>query len=153
MEKIKNIMGKIKNNKTILVILFIGMALLMIPAGEKNVKEPENNLYETELTEETEKIIGKIEGAGKVYVMISFNDKGKTYPVTDRNENGGSVNEKTVSVSGKVALRKEEYPSVRGVVVVAEGGGDERVKNDIINAVSALTGAPIHNIKVFKLEG
>ena len=58
-----------------------------------------------------------------------------------------------MSASGDVVLLKEEYPSVRGVVVVCEGGDDKKVKNDILEAVSALTGAPFHNIKIFKMEG
>ena len=153
MESLKKIYDKIKNKKTVLIILFIGIALLIMPTGKKEDDAPYSGKYEEMLSEETEKILGKIEGAGKVYVMISFSDRGKMFPATDKSENGNSVNEKTVSVSGKVMLVKEEYPSVRGVVVVSEGGADENVKNDIINAVSALTGAPIHNIKVFKMEG
>ena len=152
MESLKKICDKIKNKKTVLIILFIGITLLIMPTGKKEGDAPYSGEYEKMLSEETEKILMEIEGAGKVSVMISFSDKGKAFPVTDKSENGISVNEKTVSVSGKVTLIKEEYPSVRGVVVVSEGGADENVKNDIINAVSALTGAPIHNIKVFKME-
>ncbi len=153
MEILKKISEKIKNKKTVLIILFIGIAFLIIPTGKTEEINPYSGEYEKMLSAETEKILGKIEGAGKVFVMISFSDKGKAFPVTDKSESGTSVNEKTVSVSGKVTLIKEEYPSVRGVVVVAQGGADEGVKNDIINAVSALTGAPVHNIKVFKMEG
>ncbi|MDO5479716.1 MAG: hypothetical protein Q4G23_11205, partial [Clostridia bacterium] len=93
------------------------------------------------------------EGVGKVSVMLSFYDKGTAFPITDKTENGESMNEKTVSASGKVALFKEEYPSVRGAVVVCQGGNDERLRDDIINAVAALTGAAMHNIKVYKMEG
>ena len=153
MDSLKKIAGILKNKKTVLIILFIGVAFLIMPTDKKEDVKPYSGEYEKTLSAETEKILGKIEGAGKVCVMISFTDKGKAFPVTDKSESGTSVNEKTVSVSGKVTLIKEEYPSVRGVVVVAEGGEDEGVKNNIINAVSALTGAPMHNIKVFKMEG
>jgi len=153
MENLKKITEKIKNKKTVLIILFIGIAFLIMPTGKKENITSYSREYEETLSAETEEILGKIEGAGKVFVMISFSDKGRAFPVTDRSESGTSINEKTVSVSGKVTLMKEEYPSVRGVVVVAEGGDDESVKNNIINAVSALTGAPMHNIRVFKMEG
>ena len=152
MEKIKTLSEKLKNNKIILIILIIGVGCLFVPS-EKKEAVPEEGVYEREIRSATEKIIGEISGAGKVSVAMSFYDKGKSIPLTDKSENRESVNEKTVSQSGKVALFKEEYPSVRGGVVVCDGGDDEMVKGNIINAVSALTGAPIHNIKVFKMEG
>lgn len=150
MIKAENIIGKLKNNKVILVILIIGVIFLFIPEGSKEEVRCDGN-YEKEFTEKTKGILEEIEGAGRVSLVISFYDKGKTVPLTDKSENGETINEKTVSTSGKVALLKEEYPSVRGVVVVCDGGGNEGVREDIINAVSALTGAPLHNIKVFKM--
>lgn len=151
MESSRSFFEKIKNNKFILIILITGVVFLFAPTGDKTEKNYDVS-YEKNLKEETEAIIGKIEGAGKVSVMISFYDKGKAVPVTDRNETGEVLNEKTVSVSGKVALLKEEYPSVRGVVVVCRGGNNEKVKENIINAVAAITGAPVHSIKVYKME-
>ncbi|MBQ2941237.1 MAG: hypothetical protein IJD97_03265 [Clostridia bacterium] len=152
MDSIKSLFEKLKNNKLILIILIIGVAFLFIPA-EKEEKASYDGSYEKELSEKTEEILGKIEGAGRVKVMLSFYDKGTGIPVTDKTENRESVNEKTVSASGKVVLLKEMYPSVRGAVVVCDGGESERVKNDISEAVAALTGAPFHNIKIFKMEG
>ncbi len=153
METIKELFNKLKNNKGILIILIIGAALLLLPTGgKKEASAKPDYSYEERLKEELQVILSEIKGAGKVSVMITFSDKGKTYPLTDRSETGQNVNEKTVSVSGKVAVLKEAYPSVRGVVVVAEGGGNETVKGNIINAVSALTGAPFHQIKVFNKE-
>lgn len=153
MEIIKNLYDKLKNNKAVLIILIIGVALLLFPTGEKNEEKVNNDLgYEEKLSEKLKETLSKIEGAGRVSVMITFSDKGKTFPLTDRSESGENINEKTVSVSGKVAVLKEAYPTVRGVVVVAEGGSNKVVKENIINAVSALTEAPVHQIKVFKME-
>lgn len=151
MEIIKEVFRKLKNNKIILIILITGVIFLFIPANESEEKSYDVS-YEKNLKEEAEAILGKIEGAGKVSLMISFSDKGRAIPVTDKNESGDILNEKTVSVSGKVALLKEEYPSVRGAIVVCEGGGNERVRENIINAVAAITGAPVHSIKVYKME-
>ncbi len=153
MEIIKRFLDKLKNNKAILIILIIGAVFLLFPTGgEKEEKVYSDMDYEEKLKEDLAKTLSEIEGAGKVSLMITFSDKGKTFPLTDKSETGENVNEKTVSVSGKVAVLKEAYPSVRGVVVVAEGGGSRSLCENIINAVSALTGAPIHHIKVFKME-
>ncbi len=153
MEIIKDFCDKLKNNKGILIILIIGAALLLLPSGGKKEEavKPYYN-YEESLTEELKNTLSKIKGAGKTSVMITFSDKGKIYPLTDKSETGQNVNERTVSVSGKVAVLKESYPTVRGVVVIAEGGDNETVQENLINAVSALTGAPFHQIKVFKME-
>ena len=151
MIKAENIIGKLKNNKVIIVILIIGVIFLFLPDAPEEGADYDYN-YEKELTEKTKSILEEIEGAGRVSLVISFYDKGKTVPLTDKSESREAINEKTVSTSGKVALLKEEYPSVRGVVVVCDGGENEGVRENIINAVSALTGAPFHNIKVFKME-
>lgn len=143
------IFDKLRNNKYICIILIIGIMLMTLPFGEKKEEIPKNDFaYEEELTDKIEKILGEIEGAGRVKIMITFEDKGETYPVTDKNESS----EKTVSFSGKMAVSKEEYPKVRGVVAVCEGVKDERVRTDLINAIHALTGAGLHNIKVFKMK-
>jgi stage III sporulation protein AG len=153
MEIIKEFFGKFKNNKGVLLILIIGAVLLLVPSqGKKEDTKKQDYIYEEKLKDELERTLSEIEGAGKTSVMITFSDKGKIYPLTDKSETGQNINEKTVSVSGKVAVLKEAYPSVRGVVVIAKGGGNELVKENIINAVSALTGAPFHQIKVFKME-
>ena len=151
MIKAENIIGKLKNNKVIIVILIIGVIFLFLPDAPEEGADYDYN-YEKEFTEKTKSILEEIEGAGRVSLVISFYDKGKTVPLTDKSESRETINEKTVSTSGKVALLKEEYPSVRGVVVVCDGGENEGVRENIINAVSALTGAPFHNIKVFKME-
>ena len=152
MKKIKATLGKLKHNKTILIILITGVALLFMPTGEKE-KQPIKDNYEKEFVKELEGILGEIDGVGRVSVMVSFYDKGSKVPITDKSKTEESSNEKTISVSGEVAVLKEEYPAVRGVVVVCSGGGGNKVREDVINAVSAITGAAMHNIEVFEMEG
>lgn len=143
---------KIKNKKLWIIICIIGIVLMLIPStgGEKPKKEEES--YQKTLTEQTENLLALLEGAGRVKVMITFSDKGRSYPVTDITEDGDRVQEKTVSSSGHIAVARETYPSVRGVVVVCEGAEDPSVREAIVNAVAALTGAMIHNIRVLKMK-
>lgn len=143
---------KLKNNRLIFFILIIGIALMLFPSqggdGEKKITESGLD-YEKQLTEKTEEVLSLIEGAGKVKIVLTLEDKGTTYPVTEKSSGG----ERTVSSSGKLAVSKENYPTVRGVVAVASGADNERVREDIINAIRAVTGAELHNIKVFKMKG
>ncbi len=149
MEELKKTVAKLKNNKLILVILIIGIVLLTIPLSGTDKEEKEKKTdYEATLTEKTEEVLALISGAGKVKVMLTLDNDGTTYPVTEKSQSG----EKTVSSSGKIAVSKEEYPEVRGVVVVASGADIPGVREDIIEAVRAVTGAPLCNIRVFKMK-
>ena len=52
--------------------------------------------------------------------------------------------------SQKPYVLREENPRVMGVVVVAKGGGDVKIKREITDAVKALCGIGANNIKVFE---
>lgn len=143
---------KIKNKKLWIIICIIGIVLMLIPTSGGDEPKKEDDSYQRTLTERTENLLALVEGAGRVKVMITFSDKGQSYPVTDVTEEGNRVQEKTVSSSGHVAVARETYPSVRGVVVVCEGAENPSVREAIVNAVAALTGAMLHNIRVLKMK-
>lgn len=142
------IIDKLKNNKFILLILIIGIGLMIFPFSGGEEEKEEKNTYEEELKRKTEEILSLIDGAGKVKIMLTLEDSGTTYPVTEKSSYG----EKTVSSSGKIAVSKEDYPKVRGVIAVASGADSERVKEDIVKAIHAVTGAELCNIRVYKMK-
>lgn len=141
---------KLKNKKLALIILIIGAVLMIQPfSGLKDENKDEvGQDYAAALEEKCESVISMIEGAGKVKVMLTLSDGGTTYPVTEKSGAG----ERTVSSSGKLAVAREDYPQVRGVIVVASGADSQAVREDIVNAVAAVTGASLHNICVFKMK-
>ena len=49
-------------------------------------------------------------------------------------------------------VRKTLEPVVKGVTVVAQGGGDARIQKDITEVVQALFGVEAHKIKVVKMK-
>ncbi len=143
---------KIKNKKLWIIICIIGIVLMLIPPANNEKPKATDDSYQKTLTEQTEKLLCLLEGAGRVKVMISFSDKGQSYPVTDVTEEGNRIQEKTVSASGHIAVSRETYPSVRGVVVMCEGAENPSVRESIVHAVAALTGAMLHNICVLKMK-
>lgn len=143
---------KLKNNKIIAVILIIGIVLMLVPSDRKEKIVKDNTEYAENLEKDLCEMISRIEGAGEVYVMVTLEDKGQTFPLTDVNGKGESIQQKTVSVSGEIAISKENYPKVRGVAVAASGADRSSVRENIVEAAQALTGAELHNIKVFKLK-
>ena len=85
--------------------------------------------HEAELEDRIRTILEGVEGVGQVDVMV-----GTTALQTD----------------DYVAFEREIYPEVTGVVISADGGGSQLVKNEISQAMEALFGIPSHKIKVLK---
>ncbi len=52
--------------------------------------------------------------------------------------------------SGEPYVSKELSPQIEGVVVIAEGGGDSVVRQNITEAVQALFGIDTHKIRIMK---
>ena len=44
------------------------------------------------------------------------------------------------------------HPKVEGAIVTAQGANDANVKNNIIQAVEAVTGVATHKIQVFEMK-
>lgn len=75
-------------------------------------------------------ILQKIQGVGEADVMVTY---------------------KAEKSSGYFeSASKEDASNIQGVVVVATGAENDRVRSDIIYAVSALLDVELCNIKVYK---
>lgn len=124
------------------------------------------------LEERLERILGKMEGAGSVKVMITQKSSGekiveKDIPVTSResseeNENGTNktveqdldevtVYEKDEQGNQIPYVVQELSPAIEGVLVLAQGGDNAVVVKNITDAVMALFGLEAHKIKVMKM--
>ncbi len=116
-----------------------------------------------------ERILSQIQGAGNVYVAVSLQtgatyvygyDETQTSQTTqERDANGGTrtVTETNSSKEAVVVAQGSssqpvvvtvQLPPLAGVVVVATGAGDSRVKALISQAVQTLYGVPAHRVVV-----
>ena len=119
-----------------------------------------------------------IEGAGKVTVMITLKSSSEKVVekdlnlsdenVTESDSQGGTRTtrntdheENTVYGSGSESsgengsepyVSKEITPQVEGVLVIASGGGNAVVKENITEAVQALFQIDTHKIRIMKME-
>lgn len=162
----------------ILIIVIIGILGLMmiavseiIPDGEsKKNKDESSSLadasYASSFKKETEKelrdIISKIDGVGKVSLMLTLD--GTTEYVyaedidTETDENSDSKSDKykneviIVDSDGKetALVKKIIEPKVKGVIIVCSGGGNLEIKERVIKAVSSALNISTNSICVEK---
>ena len=117
-------------------------------------------------------MLESVEGAGEVKVMITLKNNGEQVVEKDRTysenktgqgeqsgqtttNNNISRSESTVyssSNGGSPYVVKQIEPEIEGVLVAAQGGGDETVVNEITYAVQVLFDVPVHKIKVVKMS-
>lgn len=170
-EKWKN---KIKNLKKAdyFIIILAGVLILIIAVptdGNKKqeskkteiqtpVEEKETLSWETytdRMEGQLEKLLSQMEGVGKVKVMITLEDQGQH--IVDKNITKSADDYEEVTVILDVGdeetpyVTREETPRIQGVFVVAEGGGNAKIVNDISEAVMALFDLEIHKIKIVEM--
>lgn len=127
--------------------------------------------YVKQMEERIEKQLALVEGVGNVKVMITLESTSEKIVLKDENvtketikeedAQGGTRDNESMTTSDESVLvgdgssypytLKENMPYIQGVAVVAQGGGDAKVKQEIIEAIQVLFGVPIHNIKVMKM--
>lgn len=126
------------------------------------------------LEQKLEGILASMHGVGKVKVMITLSSSGekvvaKDIPlernnIVEKDSGGGnrSTNEmysqeetvyRTTADGEKIPyVIKENYATVEGVSVVAEGGDNALVQKNISEIIQALFGIEEHKIKVVKMK-
>ena len=164
-------LSKLKKTDYI-VILLVGVLLLIVvlpvkedkktcsnsqkKAKAKSVSEStyDDEEYEKLLEKKLEGILERMDGVGEVSVMITLSDDGTRIVDKDTKETSESIEKTTVIYDDEDAsvpyVTSTDKPTVSGVLVVAQGGGNPQVNNDISNAVSALFDVPMHKIKTSK---
>ena len=132
----------------------------------------DNGDYEQYLEEKTARVLEDVEGVGKVTVMITLKSDGQkiiekdqssssqtteeedssggTRSVEDQSSDKTSIYEQTADGSSTPYVSKELAPEVEGVVVIAEGGDNAVVAQNITEAVQALFGVEAQKIKIMK---
>ena len=190
--KMQDFMQKIKEKKLkrsdwlILVLAGILIMIIALPTdtkGKKQAEETKENLSKEtdtmeaskdEIERKLEAILEKIDGAGEVKVMITYQDSGTQVVEKDKNTSANSV-EESDSTGGVRSTKeqqlqestvydeadagntpfvsKELLPKVEGILIVASGGDNQKVKQNISEAVLALFQVEAHRIKIVKMSG
>ena len=161
-----------------LIVLLTGILLVVIALptsdGKSESEDTTDNMTETTENESSDyaaqmekklvKILRNVEGVGDVKVMITLKESSakvveKDVAKSSRTEEDLVVesesSEATVYSEGSSSVQnpyvsKEISPAVEGVLVIAEGGDNSVVVQNITEAIQALFNVEMHKIKVMK---
>lgn len=160
-----NFLDKIKSNKKIqtiliIVIFLIVFAVFLFNTFSKNDSQTsqENNqdLYVQELEERLSNTLSKVDGAGKVSIVITVESGMETVLAMKteiiENSTGKHVTETPILVNGKTVVLKEMYPKIIGVLIVAEGANNIGVMRKIQQATVSLLDINVNQIEILTMK-
>lgn len=156
-------MNIFKDKRIILIfVAFVIIGIALMSYNNTNSVEKISTTIEAEnsdsLEEKMSEILSDVKGAGNVRVMITYKaGSEKIIAYNSDNEKNNETfttkerNEAVVDNEGPFVL-KEIYPEIEGVLILAEGGEDTNVKNNLINAGKVLLGVEVNKIEVLVMK-
>ena len=146
--------------KYVLLILAVGIGLMLIPGRNKEEPTPQPESPTLVFTDERsslEKILSRIDGAGKVELLLTYAVGETTVYQVDEDRTDSGVRLETVVISdgnrGETGLVSQiRAPEYLGAVVVCQGGNDPVVQLAIAEAVADATGLRMDQISVLKMK-
>lgn len=172
-DKIKNKFCGLKNIKFLVMLGFAGMFMILFSefsgkSEDKEKKTSDSDMsvsdYAADMGKQLENILRKIEGVGKVSVMLTVDGteeyiyvrEEKESILQDNDSKSSETENKYILVQNngnkEALVKKVINPEISGVVVVCEGGDTSSVREKVYNAVSVSLGIPSNRIYVDSLE-
>ena len=140
------------------------------PAARTEAGETSVALNEKVLEERVQAALEQVAGVGKVTVAISLtagprkeyavntskdareisekDERGGTRVTSERNESGQVVLLSGSQGAGSPVVVREMGPEIKGVLVIAEGASDARVREELMRAVQTVLAVPAYRIQV-----
>ena len=149
----------------LLIVLAVGVFLLVSSNFFASPKNHETNKKSEEMTADNiekrlAETVKKIEGINDADVFITYENNGVKRHATNikddavTGENNVTVKKETSAVMKKEGsletpfVSEEILPQIRGVLIVASGADDLKLKEEITVAISAVLGVPLHKVRV-----
>jgi len=161
----------------LLVMAVFGMVLLTISTDDEQKNTLNTQMEATNVVSNTEikseeirlsEILSKVEGAGKVEVMIRFRQSAETVYATEYKENRTNItedglqrqeenNEKVIAMRNiaqgeEPLIIKTIQPEIIGVVIVAQGADKIPIKNALLEAAAVYLDVPTYKINVLTMK-
>ena len=158
-QRINALFGKYKYP---ILVALVGLGLMLLPS-EQEPSEPVEppRTVESSLEEKLEALLGRIEGAGQVSVLLTEKEGSQTLyqtdSQTDADESGSRRTDDTVLIEDENRtesglVRQTLGPVYRGAVILCQGADDPTVKLAVVEAVRCVTGLGADQISVQKMK-
>ena len=173
-------------NIIVFIIILIITVLIINVMWSSNDKKAENKSEDTtkvlaqatsssekdDLETRLEDILARIDGVGKVKVLIKYSESSSVVPMynettsesTTKETDGDGANKDVKETESKREIvytdengkntpitEKVTMPVIEGAIVTAQGAGNANIKTSIVSAVEAVTGLAVHKIQVFEM--
>ncbi len=151
---IKKLFSKIKIEYLIVIALAVICLFIVFGGTQKNTESQSNtvNDYVDNLESKLTKSLSKVQGAGKVDVIISVESKMETVLASVKKNENGTVEEEPFTVGGKTVVLTENYPKISGVIIVAEGADNLSVRLSLINAAKVFLNIDNEKIQILTMK-
>lgn len=151
-----------------LLIFAAGLLLMLLPTGKRStqaVQTAAQAAQTQELTpsqEEMEAILSRIDGVGRVDLLLTLRTSGASVYQTDTRTvtSGSGTTEECQTVFGQTSGSGKEpvvqttlAPQYQGALVVCDGADRASVRLAVVQAVTSLTGLESNQIAVVKMKG
>lgn len=157
---IQRIRYLLKKYQYVLLILFLGIFLMLLPSSENHslsetsVKEESKVVTKESLQETLSRLLSQVDGAGKVSVLLTEAAGERIHYQTD---SSSETRTDTVIItdSGRNQtglVQRVDPPKYMGAVVLCQGAERPSVRLAITEAISNATGLSYDRITVLKMK-
>lgn len=163
-QKLKNI----KHIEIYVAVVFVLIVIAVYFSGNVSTSTNINSMngssstfeYADYMEKKLSKLLSEVNGAGKVSVMLSLEgtseiiyatsteEKINTSNITNGSTSNTIITTEPIFASGKPIIVMEYMPKITGVIVVAQGAEDIKVKLELLQAVQTLLGVTPSNIEI-----
>lgn len=134
----------------------LGLLLLLWPKEKETSRQTAQTAEEfsvEEMEDRLEALLGRVDGAGAVCVMLTLADEGEVVYQMDETVREGGSEKQTVLADKAPVVAVRQTPRFQGAAVVCEGADRASVRLAVMQAVSSLTGLGHDQITVIKMKG
>ena len=158
-EKIKEKTKKIKVEYLIVFIAVIAIFIIFLSSFNTNTNSTASadvDKYISSLEKKLSTELSKIDGAGSVSVLISVKRGVTTEIATEKkiinNSDGITTEEIPILVSGKPIILTEVYPEITGVIIIAKGAEDLKVRMSLLTAAQTFLAITSDKIEILTMR-
>lgn len=131
-------MEQVNRKKTTVIIVLLTFIIVLFFITDSSFEQHKNKSTQTENGNHLETVLKKMEGVGEVEIFLYYGEEEKKTPLSNYFSNSSS-SPKTGS-------------NVQGVLVVAEGASNVKMKNELIHIFASVLQVPEHRIVIVEMK-